>query len=91
MNIREKMLLSTAALQELDDTPLSQEFHFSAEVHEQVGALSQSGLAAARPSAPLEATETHVAYELEPTTAVGISKCTTLAARFWKDQIFPKM
>lgn len=69
--IREKILLSTAALEELDDTPLPQEFHFSTEVHEQVGALSESGLAAARPAAPLEATETHVAYELEPTTAVG--------------------
>ena len=69
--IRERILLSTAPLEELDDTPLPQEFHFSAAAHEQIGALSESGLAAARPSGPLEAIESRIAYELEPTTAIG--------------------
>ncbi len=69
--IRDKLLLTTAPLEELDDTPLAQEFHFSPDVHEQVGALSESGLDAARPSAPIEAAESRISYELEPTTAVG--------------------
>jgi hypothetical protein len=69
--IREKLLLTTAPLEEIDEIPLAQEFHFSSELHDKVGALSESGLDAARPSAPLEAIEPIVTYELDPTTAVG--------------------
>lgn len=69
--IREKLLLVTNPVEELDEIPIAQEFHFSSEVHDQIGALSQSGLEAARPSAPLEAAESIVTYELDPTTAVG--------------------
>lgn len=67
--IRDKLTHPAAPIVELDDTPLPQEFHFSAESHEQIGAMSQGGLQAARPSAPNESPESHVVYDLAPTTS----------------------
>jgi hypothetical protein len=69
--IRDKLLLTTAPVEEFDEIPLAQEFHFSSNPQDQIGALSESGLDAARPSAPLEAAESMITYELDPTTAVG--------------------
>ncbi len=69
--IRERLLLSATPLEVLDQTPIPQEFHFSVDPQDQVGALSESGVDSARPSAPLEATESQIAYELQPTTAIG--------------------
>jgi hypothetical protein len=54
-----------------DETLVPQEFHYSVDEHSQVGALGNSGLAAARPSAPVEALESQVAVEVDPTAAVG--------------------
>ncbi len=69
--IRERVMLSAVPPDEVDETMLPQEFHFSADAQEKLGALSQSGLDAARPSAPVEATESQIAYEIKPTTPVG--------------------
>jgi hypothetical protein len=65
------LILSAPPLEEYQDDFVAEEFHFSPDVHEQVGALGDSGLAAARPSAPVEAAESEIAYELEPTTELG--------------------
>jgi len=54
-----------------DETLVPQEFHYSVDEHAQVGALGNSGLASARPSAPVEALESEVAIEVDPTAAVG--------------------
>jgi hypothetical protein len=69
--VRERMILSIAPLEQFDEELLPQEFHFSPEVREQVGMLSQGGLEAARPTAPVQADRSELVYELEPTTAVG--------------------
>jgi hypothetical protein len=69
--IRERVVLSAMPYEQFDEELLPQEFHFSTEVHEQVGMLSQSGLEAARPTAPVQADRSELVYELEPTTAVG--------------------
>jgi len=55
----------------IDEDLVAQDFHFSPDVHEQVGALGAGGLEAARPTAPVEARDSQVSYELDPTTAVG--------------------
>src|SRR5688572_31238431 len=69
--IRERVMLSAMPFEQFDEELLPQEFHFSPEVHEQVGMLSQGGLEAARPTAPVQADRSELEYELEPTTAVG--------------------
>jgi von Willebrand factor type A domain len=69
--IRDSLLLSALPLEELDEELVSQEFHFSSDMHEKVGMLGDTGLDEARPSAPVEAAESEIAYELEPTTAIG--------------------
>jgi len=68
---QDMLLISSLPVDEFDEELVAQEFHFSPEFHEQVGALGDVGLGAARPSAPLEAAESQIAYELEPTTAMG--------------------
>ncbi len=69
--IRDRLTLSALPLDDLDEDLIAQEFHFSADVHDEVGALGDKGLDAARPTAPVEAAESQISYELEPTTAVG--------------------
>jgi hypothetical protein len=49
-----------------DETVVPQEFHFSPDAHPQVGALSQHGVDAARPSAPVEAPESRIENVLPP-------------------------
>jgi hypothetical protein len=70
--IQQRMLLTTFPLTDLDQElePI-QDVHFSADAHEQVGALGAADMEAARPSAPVEADHSEIAYELEPTTALG--------------------
>jgi hypothetical protein len=70
--IEQRILLTHFPLTEIDEDlePL-QAFHFSADAHEQVGALGSGDLDAARPSAPVEADHSNIAYELEPTTTLG--------------------
>ena len=69
--IRERVTLSAMPLEQFDEELVPQEFHFAPEVHEQVGMLSEGGLEAARPTAPVQADRSEMAYELEPTTSVG--------------------
>jgi hypothetical protein len=69
--IRDRVSLSALPVEQLDDELIAQEFHFSPDLYEQVGMLGDKGLDAARPSAPVEAAESQIAYELEPTTAIG--------------------
>jgi len=69
--IRESLTLTTLPLDALDEDLVAQEFHFSPEPQENVGTLGDKGLDAARPTAPVQAASSQIAYELEPTTAVG--------------------
>ena len=71
MPIRERILLSALPPLDFDEELLPQEFHFSSNPQEHVGALGAADLAAARPSAPVEADRSELMYELEPTTALG--------------------
>ncbi len=64
--IRARLAQSSVSIVELGEVPLPQEFHFSPEAHEQIGALSEGGVLAARASAPVEAVESHVSYDLAP-------------------------
>jgi hypothetical protein len=70
--IRDSLSLSAfPEIDPIDEELVPQEFHFSPDQHDQVGALGDSGLEAARPTAPVEAGESEIAYEIDPTTAVG--------------------
>jgi hypothetical protein len=66
------MLLTTLPLTEFDEElqPV-QAFHFSADPHEQVGALGAGRLDAARPTAPVAADYSEISYDLDPTTTLG--------------------
>jgi hypothetical protein len=68
---RDDFILAAPPLVDLDEESLAQEFHFSIELHEEVGALGDRGIDAARPTAPVEARESQIAYEIDPTTPVG--------------------
>ncbi len=69
--IRENVSLSALPVEALDEELVAQEFHFSPDTYAEVGALGDQGLDAARPTAPVEADASRIAYELEPTTAIG--------------------
>jgi hypothetical protein len=71
--IHNRVELSIVPTQELDETPLPQEFHYSAEPHEKIGALSQNGLGAARPSAPVQGPESRIENELKPTSPTAVA------------------
>lgn len=68
--IRQNVLLSAVPV-DLEDEPLPQEFHFSPDEHEQIGALGVSGVEGARPVATMAADETEIAYDIDPTSPVG--------------------
>jgi hypothetical protein len=55
----------------LEEDLVPQDFHFSPDSYDTVGALAENGLAAARPVAPNAAATSEISYELEPDTAVG--------------------
>jgi hypothetical protein len=70
--IEHRVFLSALPVVELDEENLAaQEFHFSTDPQEHVGALGTGTLDAARPTAPVEADRSYVAYELEPNAAIG--------------------
>jgi hypothetical protein len=69
--VKDRLRLTTLPLDDLDEDLVAQEFHFSPDAHETVGALAENGFAAARPTAPVEAAQSQISYELEPTTSVG--------------------
>jgi hypothetical protein len=69
--IRDTFILSALPVADLDEDLVAQEFQFSPDARETVGALGDKGLDAARPTAPVAAANSHLSYELEPTTAVG--------------------
>lgn len=68
--VDDRLSLSVSALN-FDDEIIPQEFHFSPEPSSQIGALSDGGLAEARPVALSEAPETQLTYDLEPATTIG--------------------
>ena len=69
--IRDRVLLSALPVEELDEDLIAQEFHFSPDLYKQVGMLGDKGLDASRPAAPMQARQSRIEYELEPTTAIG--------------------
>jgi hypothetical protein len=69
--LRDSVTLSALPVEALDEELVAQEFHFSPDVHEQVGMLGDDGLDAARPTAPAEAMDSLIEYELQPTAAIG--------------------
>ena len=67
--IQQRVLLSAFPLPEFEEEPLTaQDFHFSVDPQERVGALGASELGTARPVAPTEAELSELSYELDPTT-----------------------
>lgn len=69
--IRDNLILSSLPPLDLEEEVIAREFHFSPDAHTTVGALGVQGIDEARPSAPVEAAQSEIRYELEPTTAVG--------------------
>ena len=70
--IQQRVLLSAFPLPELEEEPLkAQDFHFSVDPQEHVGALGAGELGTARPVAPTEAELSELSYELDPTTTIG--------------------
>jgi len=69
--IHEGLILSILPVEELDEELVAQEFHFSPDFQDQVGALGHNVLDSARPVAEIESAESQVAYQLTPTTAIG--------------------
>lgn len=69
--VHQGLFLSILPVEELDEELVAQEFHFSPELYDQVGALGTNVLDSARPVAQFEAAESQIAYELTSTTAIG--------------------
>lgn len=69
--LRESLTIAVSPPELFDEDPLPQEFHFSPQLHENIGTLGDTGLDAARPTAPVEAATSQVAYELEQPQTVG--------------------
>lgn len=64
--LHNRVTLSLVPTEGTDETVVPQEFHFSPDAHPQAGALSQRGVDAARPSAPVEAPESRIENVLPP-------------------------
>jgi hypothetical protein len=70
--IQHRVLLSAFPLPELDEEPIAaQEFHFSVDAHEHVGALGAGELGPARPVASNDAEQLEFMHELDPTATIG--------------------
>lgn len=70
--IQHTVQLSALPVAELDDELLkAQEFHFSIDPAQQVGALGVGDLDSARPAGPVQADIAEIAYELDAPPAVG--------------------
>jgi hypothetical protein len=59
------------SIEPVDEDLIPQEFHFSPEAYETVGALGNKGLGEARPTAPVQAPRSEIHYALEPPTPIG--------------------
>ena len=68
----EQRVMLSARSVEMDDQPAPEEFRFSVEPQRDMGVMSDGGLDAARPAALIEARESQIVYEFEPTTPVGL-------------------
>lgn len=68
--MQQRMLLSSVPV-ELDDVPLPQEFHFSPDAEERIGAMGTNGVVGAQPVATAAAEESNIAYDIDPTSPVG--------------------
>ncbi|HVT28243.1 MAG TPA: vWA domain-containing protein, partial [Lacipirellulaceae bacterium] len=70
--IRNRVSLSIVPMDKPEKPVEPQEFHFSPDAHGRIGALSQYGLDAARPSAPVQGPESKIEYHVRPLlTQVG--------------------
>jgi hypothetical protein len=70
--VQHRVLLSAVPLSEFEDERLAtQEFHFSVDPQQHVGALGTSEIGSARPVAPDQGDRSELMYELEPTTTIG--------------------
>ena len=67
----ESRLRLSARPVEIEPEPLAEQFQFSQHLHDEVGALSEGGVAGARPVALVAAEESQIAYELEPPTPLA--------------------
>lgn len=68
--VQRRVILSAMPVREDDEATL-EEFRFSVEPLEEVGALGDGSLDAARPAALVEVRDSRVQYELEPVTPLG--------------------
>ena len=70
--IQQRVLLSAFPLPELEEEPLTaQDFHFSVDPHEHVGALGAGELGTARPVAPTEAELSELSLRVGPDDTIG--------------------
>jgi hypothetical protein len=67
--LRDKISLSIVTHNEPDEMLVPQAFAFSPEAHDKVGALSEHGLDAARPSAPVQGFESKIEMDVKPVAA----------------------
>src|SRR3954470_24472781 len=71
--LRNRVSLSIVPMESKDEPVLPQEFHYSAEPHGKVGALSEHGLDVARPSAPVEGPVSKIEFEVKAPTPATVS------------------
>jgi hypothetical protein len=64
--LRDKISLSIVTHNEPDETLVPQAFAFSPEAHDKIGALSEHGLDAARPAAPVQGLEANIEMDIKP-------------------------
>jgi hypothetical protein len=69
--LRHTILLTLTPHVEVNETPPPQEVHFSADTHDQIGALSEGGVGNARPAGPIEGSIPTINHQLVPATPVG--------------------
>ena len=67
--LRDKISLSLVTHNEPDETLVPQAFAFSPDAQEKVGALSEHGLDAARPAAPVQGLEANIEMDIKPVAA----------------------
>lgn len=71
--IRDRISLSIEMGEKADETIVPQALSFSPEVHDKVGALSEHGFQAARPSAPTQGLESRIEMEIAPANATAVA------------------
>src|SRR4051812_31280771 len=71
--VRNRVSLSIVPMETKEEIVLPQDFHYSADAHEKVGAMSEHGLEAARASAPVEGPVSKIEYSVKAPTPTRIS------------------